>query len=101
MQLTPDYELSPREYAVIENQREEAKLAREHAIVMKRMDIDLAREEHNTEITLKTLQAKWNSWLQIPILIIKLPLYLLFGIAFVCSMFTKKELPKRYWDFIS
>lgn len=81
--------------------KEANRLAMEHAIAMKSLELNLARENNTAEIKLKELEAKWATWLKIPITIIKLPLYILLGLAYICSMFTRKEMPKRFWDLLS
>lgn len=101
MPLREEYEVTPRELWVVEQEREENRLAREHAVQIKSLELNLAREDHSAEIKLKELESKWSSWLRIPITIIKLPLLILLGFAYVCSMFTKKEMPKRFWDLLS
>lgn len=100
MAITDYNDLTPREWTLMQAEQEEAKLAREHDIAVKSLELNLARENNAAEITLKTLQAKWATWLQLPRLIILLPLFVLFGMAYVCSMFTKKEMPKRFWDLL-
>lgn len=93
-------ELTPREHVLMEAERDENRLAREHAVKIKELELEVARENNQSEIKLKELQAKWASWLNIPIIIIKLPLFVLLGMAYICSMFTKKEMPKRFWDLL-
>jgi hypothetical protein len=99
--MRDEYELTPRELFMIEQERSENQLNREHAVAIKSLELNLAREDHSAEIKLKELQAKWTSWLQIPVLIIKLPLFVLLGLAYICSVFTRKEMPKRFWDLLS
>lgn len=52
------------------------------------------------ELEVKKLEAKWTSWLKLPITIIKLPLLVLLGIAYIVSMFTKYEVPDEFWDML-
>ena len=101
MALTDTSQLSPREFAIMEAEQEDARLAREHAIRLKELDLELQREDRQSQILLKELETKWNSWLKIPKLIVLLPVLILLGVAYVCSMFTKKEMPKRFWDLLS
>lgn len=46
------------------------------------------------------IEAKWGSWFRIPLTIIKLPVYCLFGIGFILSTVTKHELPENFWRFM-
>lgn len=100
MAIFENQELSPREYVLLENERDEARLVREHAAHLKQLEITLSRERNEAEIELKTLEAKWSSWLRIPIIIIKLPLYLLLGIGYIVCSMRGEEPPKKFWDLI-
>lgn len=99
--MREEYEITPREIFLMDADKEANRLAMEHAIAMKSLELNLARENNTAEIKLKELEAKWATWLKIPITIIKLPLYILLGLAYICSMFTRKEMPKRFWDLLS
>lgn len=85
----------------MEAERDENRLIREHAIAIKSLELNLARENNEAEIKLKHLESKWASWLKLPKFIILLPVFSLLGLAYICSMFTKKEMPKRFWDLLS
>lgn len=88
LQQAPEM-LTPRESVIMEYEKEEARLAREFEIRMKELDIQTQK-----------LDIKWASWLRIPILLIKLPVYILFGFAFIVTSITKYELPKDFWEFL-
>lgn len=94
-------QLTPRESVVMERDTEELRLAREHAIRMKHLEIEAAKEEYAAQLELERLKSKWATWLRLPVIILKLPLFVLLGLAYICSMFTKKEMPKRFWDLLS
>lgn len=94
-------QLTPREHILLENETEQNRLAREHAVALKRLELAVLTEQNAGEIALKTLESKWASWIKLPKLIILLPVLTLFGVAYVCSMFTKKEMPKRFWDLLA
>ena len=93
-------ELSARESYLIDNERDENRLVREHAEAMKRLELEVTKENNQAQIKLKELESKWQAWLRFPSMVIKLPLYVLLGIAYICSMFTKKEHQKRFWDLL-
>jgi len=95
--MTDEMQLSPREYAIMEAEQEDAKLAREHAIAMKSLELNLAREDNQAQVALKTLESKWNSWLQLPKLIVLLPVLIILAIAYGF----KREPPKRFWDLLT
>ena len=99
--LSPENEmLTPRESVLMEHETEEARLSREYAITIKQLELEVQREANSAQIELRKLESKWSSWIKLPKLIILLPLILLFGIDYICSMFTKKEMPKRFWDLL-
>lgn len=100
MPIYDNVELTPKDHMLMEYQKDEAANAREHAIVMKKLELELAREKYAGEIALKTLEAKWSSWLRLPSMVIKFPLYPLMGIAYIVHVITHKEPPKKFWDFI-
>lgn len=99
--IVENAQLTPREQVLMEAEKEENRLSREHAIQLKQLELAISKEENAAQIELKKLEAKWSSWLKIPVIIIKLPLFVLFGIAYIFSVFTKKEMPKRFWDLLS
>lgn len=84
----------------MEYQKDEASAAREHAIVMKKLEIELAREKNAAEIELKKLEAKWSSWLKLPSMIIKFPLYIFFGIGYVVDSIKGNDPTNNFWKFI-
>lgn len=55
--------------------------------------------DYNLQIA--RIETRWNALFRLPTLIIKLPIFFLFGIALICSMFTKKELPEAFWKYLS
>lgn len=93
-------ELSPREHILMENETEERRLAREHAVRIKQLELELQREKNSATIQLKKLEARWSSWLRLPALIIKLPLLLVLGVAYICAVLRKTEIPKEFWNII-
>jgi len=94
-------ELSAREYVLLENERDENRLIREHAEGLKRLEIELQREKNQAEIELRKLEAKWASWLSLPKLVIKLPVYLLLGIGYIIQSIRNQNPTDNFWDFIN
>lgn len=78
--------LTPREYEEYQQSKEMWELGAAHAKEMKQLDIELAK-----------LEAKWSSWLRIPKYIILMPVYFVFGIAYIVAQKYDKELPEQYW----
>lgn len=97
----PQTQITPRETVEHEWRVDEFRMQSEHATMLKRLELELARENHQAEIKLKELELKISSLLRIPILILKLPLFILLGIAYIVSVISKKENPKRFWDLLS
>ena len=100
MAIVDNPELTPREWTLLENERDENRLIREHAVAMKRLELEIERENNAAQIKLKELESRWQAWLRLPSLLIKLPLFILLGVAYIISVITKKEMPKRFWDLL-
>jgi hypothetical protein len=93
-------ELSPREHILLENERDEARLVREHQVTLKRLELEIVREKSQAQIELRRLEAKWSSWLALPKTFIKLPVYLLFGLGYIVHAAKKQEPSKSFWRFL-
>lgn len=87
--IVENHELSPREHVLMEAEREENRLNREHAVTMKRLDLEVDK-----------IEARWSILLKIPLLIVKLPVYMLFGIGYICSVLTHQEPSENFWKFL-
>ena len=81
--------LSPREYEEFNQRKEYFELQAEHELKVKNLELEVMK-----------LEAKWSSWMKLPVMVLMLPVRILFGIAFICSVFVKKELPAEYWRVI-
>lgn len=93
-------QLSPRESVLMEHESEQTRLAREHSIKMKELEIELARENHKATLELKKLEAKWSSWLRIPLVIIKLPVYLILAVGYSFDALRGNEPSKEFWKLL-
>jgi hypothetical protein len=83
-------ELSPREWAQQEHDKEMYRLQAETQLKLKSMELEIAK-----------LEAKWSSWLKIPVKIILLPVYCLMAIGFIITSFREdKEPGQNFWDFL-
>lgn len=82
--------LSPREHQEFMNRKEFFELQARHELAVK-----------DKEIALATLEAKWSSWLRIPMFIIMLPVRFVFGIAYCIAVARKFELGDKYWQFMN
>lgn len=98
--LDENTQLSPREHMLMEHETEETRLAREHAVRMKGLEIELAREEYKARVELKKLEAKWSSWLSIPLTVIKLPIYIVLAFGYLFDSARGNEPSKDYWKHL-
>lgn len=99
--ITENDQLTPREHVLMENERDEARLTREHAITVKQLELAIKREDNQSKIELKKLEAKWSSLLRLPSLIIRLPILFILSIAYIISVIRKQEPPKSFWSSLS
>ena len=92
MALTSNYRttMTAREYEEFNMRKEMFEMNAQHELAVK-----------DREIALATLEAKWSSWLRIPLFIVMLPVRVLLGIAYIVAVARKYELPDRYWNFMS
>lgn len=81
--------LTPREHQEFMNRKEFFELQAQHELAVKEKELEVMR-----------LEAKWSSWMKIPLTIVRLPVLLLFGIAQIVAVARKYELPEAYWRFI-
>lgn len=72
--------LSPRESLEMDYAKAENEAARVYNLEMKRLELEVEK-----------LQVRWGSLLRIPMTIIKLPLYILLGIAYVAAVIRKYD----------
>lgn len=100
MPIVDNPEMTPREHMQMEWTKEENERSREHAIVIKKLELELTREKNAAEIKLKELEAKWSSWLRLPSLIIKLPLLVLLGLGYVIDSIKGNDPSSNFWKHI-
>lgn len=84
----------------MQNDNEQAQLNREYSVEMKKLEIQQRAEIDHAEIQLKQLESKWRSWLKLPYTLIRLPLFILLGVAYIVCCFTKYQPPKAFWDLL-
>jgi hypothetical protein len=100
MPIYENNELSPREYVLLESQKEEARLSREHAIAMKKLELEVKRLDNYAKIELKQLESQWAAWLKLPGRLLLLPFYILMGVAYIVAVARKHDPGKRFWDLL-
>lgn len=84
-----DREMTAREYEQHQWEVEEREKLFEHQARLKQMDIELAK-----------LEAKWSSWLKIPVKIVLLPVLLVMALGYCIHAITKKEPPESFWRLL-
>lgn len=100
MAIQEETMLTPRESVLLEHDTEEQRLAREHAVRIKQLELELAREKYKADIELKRLEAKWSSWLRIPIIIIELPVLLILAVGYIVDSIRGLEPSKDFWKLL-
>lgn len=81
--------LTEREQEEYAQQKESFKLQSAHEIEIKKL-----------ELALEKTKTSWKSLLRVPITIIKLPVALILGIAYIVCMVRGIEPSERFWNFI-
>lgn len=89
MRSQPTDQISPREYELFHQEKEMWELSANHAKEMKLLDIQLQR-----------LEAKWASWIKLPLVVITLPVRILFVIPLSIYAIRKQEVPEAFWNFL-
>lgn len=75
--------------AEIKGRLESAKASRESQERIKDAELELAR-----------LEARWLSWLRIPVTVVKLPVYVVLGVAYCIAVARKHEPSDKFWQFL-
>lgn len=84
MALTNNYRttMTAREYEEWNQRKEFFELQAQHELAVKEKELEVMR-----------LEAKWSSWMKIPLTIVTLPIKLLLVVPISISLLTKKEIP--------
>lgn len=81
--------LTPREAEQMSYEREGEKLQIEYGLALR-----------DKEIELQKLQAKWSAWLRLPSLILKLPLLIILGLAYIVHAIRAIEPSEDFWNLL-
>jgi hypothetical protein len=82
-------ELTMRERETFDQEKEMAQMQVDYNLRVKEMELEVAK-----------IEARWSVLFRIPIMIIKLPVFLFFGIALIVSLIVKKDLPDQFWAYL-
>jgi len=65
---------------------ESQRQARQHDLAIRKLELEVLKTE-----------AKFNNWFKIPLVIIKLPIYLIMSIGFIVAMIRKHDPGEDFW----
>jgi len=82
-------ELTPREYEEMRYQEEQEKRQIEYNLQIKKLDIEVRK-----------IEAQWKTWFKIPLYILKLPLIVLLGLAYIVHVLMKSEPSQDFWKLL-
>jgi len=82
-------QMTDREREEFEQEKTAAQISGDYHLKAKEMELEVAK-----------LEAKWSSWLKLPIIIITLPVRILFALGFVVCMARKSEPSEAFWEFM-
>ncbi len=100
------------------NEVEAFKLQAEHAQKLKAMELEgklaeikgrlesakASRESQerirSAELELARIEARWLSWLRIPITVVKLPVYVVLAISYCIAVARKHEPSDKFWQLL-
>jgi len=82
-------ELTPREREQMDHEREMFGLQAEHTKIVKSMELEVAK-----------IEARWSVLLKLPLTIVKLPLYVIMGIAYCIAVARKVEPSEHFWHLL-
>lgn len=89
MAIVDNNQMTPRETLEHEWRVEEQRILQEHAVTMKRLDLETAK-----------LEVKWASLTKIPMTIIKLPVYFVVALGYVIAKIRGDEVSTAFWDYL-
>lgn len=82
-------EMTAREREEYEQSKEMFEKQSEHAVRIKELELEAVR-----------LESKATVWFRIPVLIIKLPVFLILGLGYIVHAIRKTEPSERFWNFL-
>lgn len=82
--------LTPRELQEMEYEKQAWERQAEHQVRLKQLEIEVMK-----------LEAKWGSWIKLPVILITLPVRILFVIPLSIYAAKKQPVPPEYWKFLS
>lgn len=82
-------ELTDRERGQMQYDKEMLQLQVEHTQKVKAMELEVAK-----------IEAKWSVLLKLPLMIVRIPLYIVLGIAYCIAVSRKTEPSENFWRLL-
>lgn len=89
MPIINNDQITPREYETWRHDQEAWEAQAAHQVELKKLDIEVQK-----------LEAKWTALFRIPVLIVKLPVLMILGVAFCIAVARKHELSESFWNYM-
>lgn len=87
--MTTRETLTPREYEEFNQRKEFFEMQAQHELAVKDKELEVMR-----------LEAKWSSWMKLPVMVLMLPVRVVMSFAVIISAITKQPLPQQFWDYM-
>lgn len=107
--------MSPREKILLDADKDENERNRQFQLKLKQTELeskkqelklrqqDRIRYERHTqrmailESDIRRHEASWTNIMRLPVTVVKLPVYIIFALAYCIGTITKQEFPADYW----
>ncbi len=87
--MTTRETLTPREYEEWNQRKEFFEMQAQHELAVKDKELEVMK-----------LEAKWGSWMKLPVMVLMLPVRVVMSFAVIISAITKQPLPQQFWDYM-
>lgn len=87
--VQPSETLTPREAYMLEYEKDQEIRQIEFGLQMKRLDIEADK-----------VATKWQSLFKLPVLLLRLPLLLILGVAYIVHVCLKREPSDNFWNLL-
>jgi len=102
--LTSQDMLTPRESILMEAETEQARLAREHEVTMKRLELETRVEIKKLDVRLGELKLELAqaeaSAKRIPLLILRLFMVPFIGVGYIIAKLWGRDVDTGFWEFL-
>lgn len=89
MAIVTQGELTNREREEMEFQQQMFDRQAEHTQKVKAMELEVTK-----------IQAKWSSLLRLPIIVVKMPLFIFMGVAYCIAVARRHEPSEAFWNLL-